>query len=491
MTDTIDNINNFVIGADPRDPSQTIWLPIEERQKHMAVLGASGTGKTQFLLDLIVNDITAGRGCTVIDPKGDLVEDVLGAVSLMDQDHWPALARDLVIIDPADPACTARFNPLEVSDARAATRQRGDLAATFRKVFAVEEGTSWRMLLVLRRATALAMEHGLTLCDLPAILTNDGLREHLVATSKDDETRRFFQSEYAASPAQRQVWNAPVLTRLGVLLDDPAIRRFLGSPSSTFSFDDIMDNGKVCVISTSKGRLGQETAGLLSGFLLSRLQLAAEGRSATDEHKRRPHTVYIDEFSNYATTAFEAFLNEARGYKVSLVLAHQHIGQLPDSLRSAVLTNARMRVVFRCSYDDATLLSREVAAVTGDRVKREYWDVTNIGRLPLPYKHREFYSAAEEARQNRELLHGLEDRMMVVQVAGRGGPSLLRTVDMPIAEIARARGRARALKELVYAQNQPAERAQLTRQHEGGLVAASPATFEWAGAGGLLETQRE
>lgn len=488
MTDTVDNINNFVIGADPRDPRQTIWLPLTERQKHMGVLGASGTGKTQFLLDQIVADVVAGRGCTVIDPKGDLAQDVVGALSLMGGEHWPQLARDLVIVDPADPACTTRFNPLEVTDARSATRQRADLAATFRKVFAVEEGTSWRMLLVLRRVTALAMEHGLSLPDLPALLTQDGLREQLLQASRDEETRRFFQLEYPASSAQRQVWNAPVLTRLGVLLDDPTVRRFLGSPRSTFTFEDIMDRGKVCIISTSKGRLGQETAGLLSGFLLSRLQLAAEGRSATPERQRRPHTLYIDEFSNYATTAFEAFLNEARGYRVSLVLAHQHIGQLPDSLRSAVLTNARMRVIFRCSYEDANVLSKEVAAVTGERVKHEYWDFLNIGRLPLPYKHREYYSAAEEARQNRELLHGLEDRMMVVQVAGRGGPWLLRTVDVPVDEIAAARPRARALKELVYAGHAPEDNVLPPPK---GLTEARSGrgTFEWVGAGRSSEAQ--
>lgn len=486
---TIDNINNFVIGADPRDPRQTVWLPIETRQTHVAILGSSGVGKSQMLVDLVVSDIIAGRALTLIDPKGDLFEDIIGALSLMGEEHWPELARDLVIIDPADPACTARFNPLEVIDQGTATRQRGDLAATFRKVFGVEEGTSWRMLLVLRRATALAMEHGLTLCDLPAILTQEDLRERLVLASKDDETKRFFQSEYPTSAAQRQVWNAPVLTRLGVLLDDPAIRRFLGSPTSSFTFDDILSSKKVCLISTSKGRLGQETAGLLSGFLLSRLQLAAETRAMRAQQNRQPHTIYIDEFSNYATQAFEAFLNEARGYKISLVLAHQHVGQLPDSLRNAILSNARMKVIFRCSYEDATLLSREVAAVTGARVKNEYWKVASIGPLPIPYVHRDYYSSSEEARQNRDMLHGLEDRMMVVQVAGRGGPMLLRTVDMPVAEIARARGRARALKNVVYAQHTPGDHVLPPAAGPGD--AAQAGTFEWAAGNGLLEAERE
>lgn len=478
---TIDNANFFNIGANPRDPSQLLWLPIEERQKHMAIVGASGAGKSQLLLDLIVSDITAGRGCAVIDPKGDLVEDVIAALSLVDAEYWPSLARDLVIIDPADPACTARFNPLEVTEDSSPSRQRQDLVSTWRRVFAVDDTKAARMMLVIRRAFALAMEHGLTLLDVPVILTDEQVRARLLASSSDVETRRFFESEFPASRSLQQQWTASTLTRLEVLLDDPAVRRFLSSPTSTFDFRQIFDEGRVCLITTSKGRLGQETSGLLSGLLLSRLQLAAESRATLPSGRRRPYYIYIDEFANFATESFVDLLAEARGYGVSLVLAHQHLAQLPDSLRHAILTNARIRVVFRCSYEDASLLSRELWRVSGERVKSQRWAFTSIGKLPIPYKEYDFYSTGDETRQNRELLHYLEDRMMAVHVAGEGAPYLVRTVDMPVAEIGRARERASELKRLVYRQHQPVERS-VIRSIQEPLAAPAASRFEWAGA---------
>lgn len=478
---TIDNASYFNLGADPSNTEHLLWLPIEERQRHVAVIGASGAGKSQFLLDLIVGDITAGRGLVVIDPKGDLIEDVIAALALIDEAHWPELARDMVIIDPADPACTARFNPLEVPEGGSAARQRQDLVSTWRRVFDVDDTKAARMMLVIRRAFALAMEQGLTLPDIPHILVDEHVRERLLQRSSDPEVKRFFEAEFPASKAAQQQWTASTLTRLEVLLDDPAVRRFLSSPQSSFDFRHVMDQGRVCLISTAKGRLGQESSGLLSGLLLSRLQLAAESRAAMPSAGRRPFYIYIDEFANFATESFVDLLAEARGYGVSLVLAHQHLAQLPDSLRHAIMTNARIRIAFRCSYDDASMLSREMWRVSGSRVKSERWAFASIGRLPIPYKEYDFYSTGDESRQNRELLHYLDDRMMVVHLAGEPAPYLLRTVDMPVHEIEAARGRARRLKDLVYARHTPIEQASPMGLPAHTQAVATP-SFEWAGA---------
>ena len=470
----------FYIGCDPRDPERLLLFKISERLAHMAVVGNTGAGKSHLLIDMCGQDLFAERGFTVLDAKGDLADDVLAVIASAPEETWPRLAREVVIIDPSDPDCVSAFNPLEVSDPELLPRQTQDVMATLRRLWRIDDSQTARMVLVLRRTVQLLMAHGLTLVEAPRVLTDRSFRDGLVASCDDSELRRFWELEFPDGKEALQ-WAQSSLNRLGPLLDHPSIRRFLGRPRSTFSFRDIMDSGKVCIISLSRGKLGHEVAHVMAGLLLMHIQLAAESRQRLPQNERRPHWLYCDEVQNIAGPTFEDFLAQARGFGLSLVLAHQHLAQLTSGLRDAIMSNARIKVAFKLSPDDSLQLSREMFRITGERVKNRQLAWANIGRLPLPVGYNyQFHSVSEESRQNREALQYLQPRQMAVHLAGEPAPYFVRTVDVPREELERARGRVARFKQLVA----QVQRRDDVDEHAGPLQLAQPeraGTFEWAG----------
>lgn len=482
------NNDVFYLGADPNNPRRLFWLPRRRGGAHMAVWGGSGAGKSNYLLDLFMQDVMAGRGCALIDPKGDTFGDIVAAMTAIPEEQWPALAQDLVIVDPSDPSSTAAFNPLEVTPHGSASRQRQDMVSVFRKIWRLDDAQTPRLGLVLRRAIQLAMENQLTICDLQRLLTDDAFRCNLVERSSDGSLRTFWEHEFPQSPSAQMQWSASTLTRLEAFLDDPAIRRFLGQPHSSFDFRQAMDEGRVVLINLAKGALGEETSSLLGGFLLGRLQLAAESRQEIwPEESRRPFYLYVDEYQNYATKSFEELLAEARGYALSVLMANQHLGQLDEGLRRAIISNARIRVAFRVSYEDATILAREFWRFSGERHKETRWDTVRLGRgLALPVPEPVYFSAGDETRQNREALHYLDDRMAWLHVQGEPAPYLLRTVEIPRARLAASRDKVARFKEVVArVQGRPA-------LEEPATAAALPRgrTYEWAGRDPSLASAR-
>jgi hypothetical protein len=471
--------DRFYLGADPNNPCRRFWLDMHERRAHVAIVGATGTGKSHLLVDLIGQDVASGRGCGLVDAKGDTADAALAAMAAMPEEKWPTLVPDLVIIDPADPNCRAFFNPLEVRPYGSPSRQCQDMVSVIKKVFGVDDTQAPRLGLVLRRSLQLAMDHQLTLCDVPRILTDGEFRGRLVQRSEDEALRRFWEFEFPDTPSAQAAWTASSLVRLETLLDDPAIRRFLGQPRSSFDFRRLMDEGKVAIISLSKGRLGQESAYLLGGFLMVALQLAAESRQEIfPPEARRPWYLYIDEAQNYVNTrAFQELLTEARGYGLALTLANQHLAQLEEGFRKAILGNVRIRVAFRIGSDDAAVLSQDFWRFQGDRVKETRWDTVRLGRgVYLPFPEPVYFSPSDEVRQNREALHYLPDRLMWVHLASRPAPYLLRTVEIPRDRLAAARGKVPRLKELVAeAHGAPA----LSTGQRAELPSPQRQTYEW------------
>lgn len=481
------------IGAHPRNPRKLLWLPIREFSRPATIIGETGSGKSNLGEHIIAQFIVLGHGCGLIDPKGDTADDLIAALSAMPEESWPALARDLIIIDPADPACTARFNPLEPRPYGSQSRQRSDTVTIIKRMFGLDETRAPRLGLVLLRSLHLAAEGGLPLTTLPRILTDSEYRLSLLSQTDDVALHRFWEHEFPEEPSAQLAWTASTLTRLETFLDDPAIRRFLGQPRSSFDFRTVMDEGKVIICSLSKGRLGQETSHMLGGFLTLAFQTAAESRQAIHPAEaRRPWFCAIEEAQNYVNTrAFGELLAEARGYGVSLIFLHQHLGQLDEDFRRALLGNTKVRVAFRTSSEDSAILAREFFRVTGDRVKDRKMEWVKIGRTPIPIGFKDnYFSVSDEGRQNREWLHYLPDRVMWVHLSGEPAPVKLRTVDMPRREIAASRERAARLRALVYetqAQRQPA-------LPEPGPVApeAKASRYEWAGRdAGSAATERQ
>jgi len=468
----------FYVGADPRDPRSYLWLPKDAFRRHALITGPSGSGKSGFIEDGFLQRVVAGEGCLIIDPKGDTARDILAFISLLPEEEWPTLARDIVLVNPADNVVTASFNPLEVTAYASPSRQRADFLATLRRVFKFDDSRVSRLVLVLRRAVQLAMENELTIVDLPRLLTDSDFRDPLVRRSTDEDTKRFFDDIFPQGKANQQAWTASTLVRLEALLDDPSIKRFFGSRRSTFDFYDIMNTGKICIISLAKGEVGEESSRLLGGFLMGRLQLAAEARATLPSASRHPCTLFVEECQNYVSSSFTELLTEARAYGVSMVMVHQHLGQLPADLCQAALNNANVKIAFRLGAEDAATMAKYMFRADGQRVKQEWWNFASLGPLPIPYKERRFFSAGEEARQNRELFTQLPDRHMLVHVAGEAQPYHLRTVDLPYSEIARAGNRIDAFKRLIAdVQRERLPEPSVTPIAIGG--SRNGGTFEW------------
>jgi len=479
----MNNDDMFYVGADPRDPRSYLWLPTDAFRRHALITGPSGCGKSGLIEDAFLQRVVAGEGCLVIDPKGDTARDILAFISMLPEEEWPALARDIVLVNPADNVVPATFNPLEITTYASPSRQRADLLATLRRVFKFDDSRVSRLVLVLRRVVQLAMENELTIVDLPRLLTDSNFRDPLVQQSADTDTKRFFEDIFPQGKANQQAWTASTLVRLEALLDDPSIKRFFGSPRSTFDFYDIMNTGKMCIISLAKGEVGEESSRLLGGFLMGRLQLAAEARATLPSGARHPFTAFVEECQNYTTSSFTELLTEARAYGVSMVMVHQHLGQLPADLCQAALNNANVKISFRLGAEDAATMAKYMFRADGQRVKQEWWNVASLGPLPIPYKERRYFSPSEEARQNRELFAQLPDRHMLVHVAGEAQPYLLRTVDLPYSEIAYAGNRVDAFKRLIA----DVQRERPSEPTEAASVLEFPrrtGTFEWRRASG-------
>lgn len=335
-----------------RETWQLKGVPQSDRATHFYVIGASGTGKSKFLEFLIAQDIKNGNGFGVIDPHGDLIEAVKSRVALTGYD----LEERAVVIDPTDKEFSVCFNPLEKMEGVSAAELAAELVLVFKKIWYDAWGA--RMEDIFRNTLIALIENGLTLAEVPTILTNAALRANLTSHIENETCREFFQKFDSWSKNTRAEWTESTLNKVNAFLSDERIRDIFVSPKSSFNLRKIMDEGKILLIKLDKGRL-KGASDLLGSLLLSKIQMAAFSRADIHESERKPFYLYIDEFQNFATESFADTLAEARKYKLSLTLANQNLVQLPSELRAAILTNCGLQAYFRISRYDAELLAKE------------------------------------------------------------------------------------------------------------------------------------
>src|SRR3990170_7328828 len=276
----------FYLGAAPDNPERLFVFPISTAQRHGVITGRTGGGKTGLIDDLCGQFIAAVRGFTVMDCKGDLADDVVAMLAMTPEEGWPELARDVVLVDPSDRLCTATFNPLEVPPYTTPARQRQDVRAILRRLWGIDDAQTARMVLVLRKTMQLLMFHQLTIVEAPRVLTDQTFRERLVQSCDDAQLRRFWLHEFPEGTTNQLAWTQSSLIRLESLVDDPNVCAFLGQPRSSLNFREIMDQGKICIVSLGRGKLGHESANLIAGLLLVHLQLAAESRQRLPQDQR-------------------------------------------------------------------------------------------------------------------------------------------------------------------------------------------------------------
>ncbi|TAK27040.1 MAG: type IV secretory system conjugative DNA transfer family protein [Myxococcaceae bacterium] len=320
--------------------------------RHVYVIGKTGVGKTALLERLLVSEIRAGHGVGLLDPHGDLADRMLEFIPR----HR---TNDVILFDPADTERPIGMNLLEHGEPNARPLIVSGILSVFRKTFAEFWGP--RLENVFRNTLFALLEiRGSTLLGVMRMLGDERYRERVVALVRDPVVRFYWTREFAAYPkAFLAEVVSSVQNKVAAVLTNPLLRNIVGQHTSTFSPVDVMDEGKIFIANISKGKIGEDASALLGSALITRFQLAAYGRAHQDIEERRPFSLYIDEFGSFTTPSFGELLSEARKYRLALVLAHQHLGQLDDTLRRAVMGNAGTIIAFQVGAEDAATLERE------------------------------------------------------------------------------------------------------------------------------------
>ncbi|MCW3105773.1 MAG: hypothetical protein JWQ09_279 [Segetibacter sp.] len=315
-----------------------------QRLKHMHIIGATGTGKSTFLLQLITQDITQGKGIAVLDPHGDLIESILNYIP-------ETRMNDVVIIDPSDNDFPVGFNILTAHSEIEKDILSSDLVAAFRRL-----STSWgdQMNSVFGNAILAFLEstQGGTLVELRRFLIEKDFRDTFLKTVTDPSVVYYWQKEY---PLLKSNSIGSILTRLDTFLRPKLIRNMVAQHKS-LDFENFLDTGKIVLVKLSQGLMGTENSYLLGTFVVSKIHQAAMARQAKAKEDRNDFYVYIDEFQNFITPSMSSILSGARKYHLGLVLAHQDMQQLTKydtELASSVLANAGTRICFRVGDTDA------------------------------------------------------------------------------------------------------------------------------------------
>jgi hypothetical protein len=389
----------------------------EDRKIHFYVVGASGTGKSKFLEFLIRQDIQKGNGFGVIDPHGDLIEDVKGYLAL-------ALPREeieerVVLIDPTDERYTVAFNPLEKIEGVSSAEIAAELVEAFKKIWIDSWGA--RMEDLLRNTLIALIEADLTLDNLPRFLIDDDFRDNVLERVTHPIAKRYFQRFNALSPKTREEWIESTLNKVNAFLSDDRIREIFSHQKSSFNLREIMDNRKILLVKLDRGRL-KENGDLLGSLLMTKIRMAAFSRSNIPREKRVPFYLYIDEFQNFATEEFIDTLSEARKYGLVLILAHQNLSQLPKNLQDSILTNCGIQCYFRVCRRDAEILAKEAFETTGLEVKAV--------KLTKEGSDYDWFTYQEEWEKYIQELENLPNRCFYAKHKIEGGVLPLRTAEV-------------------------------------------------------------
>jgi hypothetical protein len=380
--------------------ARTTWGPIglsqHDRERHVYIVGKSGSGKSTTLLNLAMHDIVTGEGAAIIDPHGDLAEAVADCIP-------PSRTHSVFYLNAGDADWPVGFNPLAgIPPERHALAASGMVSA-FKHLWRESWGPRLEHFLFNGLMALLAAPRA-TLIDLPRVYTDEHFRARLVARLKDPIARRFWEGEYPQYDERYRAEAAgPILNKVGQIAASPALRAIIGQHTPKFDLAYAMDHRGILIANLAKGRIGEQAANLLGSLLVSHLQLVAMGRSAQAPAARVPFFAHVDEFQSFGTDAFASLMSEARKFATHFCLANQYIDQLDASVQNAVLGNAGVLLVFRVSGRDAEILSSEFAPLPPselvDQAPYTAWLRRGIG-----HEHVEMLPRLYEPRGRLELI---------------------------------------------------------------------------------------
>lgn len=335
-----------------RNQERKFGIKVDDRRRHMYLIGKTGMGKSVALENMIIQDIRAGKGLCVVDPHGELVEKVIRFIP-------PERINDVVYINPADLNFPIAFNVLESVSEEHRHLVASGLLGIFKKLWAESWGP--RLEYVLNNAIMALLEYpGSTLLGVMRLLIDKAFRKKVIAKITDPIVKSFWVEEYSKYPDKFQAEAiAPIQNKVGRFLSSAMIRNIVGQVKSSIDIRKIMDEKKILLLNLSKGRIGEDNSALLGAMIITKIQLAAMSRVDIPEKDRTDFYLYVDEFQNFATESFNNILSEARKYRLNLIMAHQYIEQLGESTAAAVFGNVGTLICFRVGATDAEFLAKE------------------------------------------------------------------------------------------------------------------------------------
>ena len=345
---------NFFAETTFRNQRKKFGIKLDDRRRHFYVVGKTGMGKTELLKNMAIQDIREGKGVGFVDPHGETAEELLDFIP-------KERISDVLYFNPADLNFPIAFNVMEKVDPEHRHLVASGLMGVFKKIW--PDVWSARMEYILYNSILALLEYpGSTILGVNRILADSDYRKDVVEKIKDPVVKSFWINEFARYTQRYEVEaTAAIQNKIGQFISAPLIRNIVGQIGTSFNIRELMDNEKILILNLSKGKIGEDASKLLGGLLITKLQLAAMGRVDIPEKKRKDFFLYVDEFQNFATESFVNILSEARKYRLSLILAHQYIAQMEETVRDAVFGNMGTLVTFRIGAEDAEYIEKELS----------------------------------------------------------------------------------------------------------------------------------
>jgi len=335
-----------VIGRETKC-NQPVELSSAGRRQGTYVLGINGTGKSTLLLNITLSDINDGDGLCLLDPHGDLVEEVLSRIP-------PHRRDDVILFDPADIDFPLGLNLFECSDRddpKLVDRVCSEIVLTFKKLFPDFWGPRMEDLIRHSVLTLIATPD-CTLVDMLPLLTDEEARRRYASRTTDPILSHYWAQAFPDNRRTQGEWVSSSLNKIGRFLTNPVIRNIVAQPHSAFDFRAIMDEGKVLLVNLSKGQLGEDNSALLGSVLVGKILIAALSRAEIPTEQRRPFHLIVDEYHSFATESFPTLQSEGRKFGIDTIVAHQYRDQLDELNRGSTL-NVGNFILFRLTGRDA------------------------------------------------------------------------------------------------------------------------------------------
>lgn len=360
-----------------RGEERHVFMNLKDRRRHTYIVGKTGTGKSEFLKQMILQDIQDGKGVAAIDPHGEFVEDILQLMP-------PERAEDVIYFNPSD---KERPMGLNIMEAYSEDQRHFVVSSIINLMYKLYDphrtgiiGPRFEHAIRNAMLTVMSKENS-TFIEVVRILTDEKFVKEMLPYVKDPMVKRYWTDQIAqTSDFHKSEVLDYIVSKFGRFVTNKTMRNIIGQPQSSFDFRKAMDEQKIILCNLSKGVLGEEDAKFLGLILVPKILTAAMSRQDVPMSQRPDFFLYVDEFQNYATEDFAVILSEARKYRLNLTVANQYVGQIDEDVKNAVFGNVGTIVAFRVGITDANFLQHEFAPTFNET------DLTNVEKYHVYMK---------------------------------------------------------------------------------------------------------